>query len=95
MCGGPDGAVRRWGESDLAGGVDDLIERGVLRYVDATEVAAAEVALFPSDARCGATKKTLLEIHAHLMLGVTAALIPLLQANQSPRFGACAYDKND
>lgn len=63
--------------------VDALVSRGAIRYVDAAEVAVLDLALDPEVSR--QRPVDLLEVHAHLMLGVTAALIPLLQANQSPR----------
>lgn len=63
--------------------VDHLLATGALRYVDAAEVAVLDLALEPAETRTRPID--LLEVHAHLMLGVTAALIPLLQANQSPR----------
>jgi DNA-directed RNA polymerase subunit B len=65
--------------------VDCLIKQGVLRYVDAAEISTLDVALIPSILETRSEKPHLLEVHANLILGVTAALIPLLQANQSPR----------
>ena len=70
------------------GDVAGMLTAGDLRYVDAAEVGALDVALDPGAvaARLGqGINVDLMEVHAHLMLGVTAALIPLLQANQSPR----------
>lgn len=84
---------------ELSGSVEELLESGRIRYVDAMEAATADIALFPEDARNGRKAGTLffyggkkrdpppnlLEIDAHLMLGVTATLIPIIQCNQSPR----------
>ena len=63
--------------------VDDLLDLKVLRYVDASEIATLDVALYPRVMLERTVQ--LLEIHAHIILGVTAGLIPFLQANQSPR----------
>jgi DNA-directed RNA polymerase subunit B len=64
--------------------VDALLQSKVLRFVDAAEITTLDVALFPATLHTR-PDVDLLEVHAHLILGVTAALIPLLQANQSPR----------
>ena len=56
--------------------------------VNAAEIATMDVALNPQILleRQNQNKSVdFLEVHAHLMLGVTAGLIPLLQTNQSPR----------
>ena len=66
--------------------VDDLLELKALRYVDASEIATLDVALYPRVMRERTVQ--LLEVHAHIILGVTAGLIPFLQANQSPSFVA-------
>lgn len=57
--------------------VDALIQGRLLRYVDAAEIASLRVALEPSVAR--QRPVDLIEVHAHLILGVTAALIPNLR----------------
>jgi DNA-directed RNA polymerase beta subunit len=57
--------------------VDDLIQNGYIRYIDAAECGTLDVAMSTSvlaDRPCD-----LLEIHPHLMLGVTAACIPFPQ----------------
>lgn len=64
--------------------VEQLLLSGALRYVDAAEICTLNVALSPGDRR---PDTDLIEVHPHLMLGVTAAMIPLLQCNQSPRRG--------
>lgn len=56
-----------------------------MRYVDSAEISSLDVALNMRTILERETKPDLLELHAHLMLGVTASLIPFLQANQSPR----------
>ena len=60
--------------------VDDLLALKVLRYVDASEIATLDVALYPRVMLERTVQ--LLEVHAHIMLGVKAGLIPFLQANQ-------------
>ena len=77
--------------ADMSPGATDvqvLLDQRVLRYVDAAEIATLDVALDTTilgERRKHGRTVDLLEIHAHLILGVTAGLIPLLQANQSPR----------
>jgi hypothetical protein len=63
--------------------IDELLRDKMLRYVDAAEISTMEVAMSPRSMHWHS--KDLMEVHAHLILGVTAALIPMLQANQSPR----------
>lgn len=67
------------------GAVDAMLAAGVLRYIDAAEVSSLEVALDPGVVAARGGTVDVMEVHAHLMLGVTAALIPFIQANQSPR----------
>lgn len=65
--------------TDVAG----LLADRLLRYVDAAEISMLDVALDTQTVlqRCkNNTPVDLLEVHAHLILGVTAALIPLLQS---------------
>ena len=69
----------------IAMDVSTLLERKWLRFVDAAEIITLDVALSPAVMQQRQTPPDLLEVHAHLMLGVTAGLIPLLQTNQSPR----------
>ena len=60
--------------------VDDLIDRGHIRYVDAAECGTLDIAMSKdvlADRKCD-----LLEIHPHLMLGVTAACIPFPQCSE-------------
>ena len=58
--------------------LDTLIESGAVRYVDAAECGALDIALTPRtlDTRIDCNY---LEIHPSLMLGVTAACIPFIQ----------------
>ena len=62
--------------------VDDLLAEGRLRYVDPAECATLDLSI---DVAEGGGPCDAVEVHALLMLGVTAACIPLLQCNQSPR----------
>ena len=71
------------GDLDMSVDVCDLLNSKALLYIDAAEVYTLNIALGPENIQSGTFD--LMEIHPHLMLGVTAALIPLLQANQSPR----------
>lgn len=64
--------------------VTKLLRRNLIRYVDASEIATLDVALNLKGVRPHQNNQ-LLEVHVHLILGVTAGLIPLLQCNQSPR----------
>ena len=65
-----------------------LMEGRFIRYVDAAEVCTMDVALNTDvmhERLTNGVNVDFLEVHAYLMLGVTAGLIPLLQTNQSPR----------
>jgi hypothetical protein len=80
------GGGAEWRRPPFAPGeVDAMLAAGVLRFVDAAELATRDVALDPTTLRARREAVDLMEVHAHLILGVTAALIPFLQNNQSPR----------
>lgn len=62
----PEGGGWRWCPN-LEADIDALLERGALRYVDAAEVAAADVVLSPSSVRSAGSRANLLEVHAYPM----------------------------
>ena len=61
---------------------DDLVENGIIEFLDAEEEENALIALFPSDIT---PKTTHLEIEPSTILGISASLIPFAEHNQSPR----------
>lgn len=82
----------------IAQPIDRLLELGALRYghggvntppwtsVDAAESATLDILQEPNRIQEAPDRHyDLCEVHAILMLGITAACIPLLQCNQSPR----------
>jgi hypothetical protein len=68
-----------------------LLEKHVV-YADAAEVYTRPVRLGPHRGPDPPPAADLMENYPHLILGVTAALIPLLQANQSPRVRGMLYN---
>ena len=62
--------------------VNNLLSTGCVRYVDASESCTHHIAMEVSDVHAA---HTFLEIHPVLFLGITAACIPFIQCNQSPR----------
>lgn len=46
-----EAASRLWTSKEVSGDVEDLLESGRIRYVDAMEASTADIALFPRDAR--------------------------------------------
>ncbi|MHA1358086.1 MAG: DNA-directed RNA polymerase subunit B [Candidatus Helarchaeota archaeon] len=60
----------------------DLIERGIVEYLDAEEEENSFIALKYSDL---SEEHTHLEIEASTILGITGSLIPYASHNQSPR----------
>lgn len=68
-------------------GIDELMQRRALRYVDAAEAWTLHIQVDPTKAADDDDTdrmEDVAEIHALLMLGITAACIPFLQCNQSP-----------
>lgn len=84
---GPSHRGARWVRPPGAPDVNRLLASGDVGYFDAMAVLSLDVALSPDVLR--ERPADLLEVHAHLILGVTAALIPLLQANQPRLPRAC------
>ena len=76
-------------QNDLAyyneASVDDLLQSEQLRYMDAAEVSNRNVCLDPTKPDPTRDDYDSTEVHPILMLGVTAACIPFIQCNQSPR----------
>ena len=61
---------------------EDLVERGIIEYLDADEEENALVAVSPSRIT---ERTTHLEIATYTILGIAASLIPYPENNQSPR----------
>ena len=76
-------------ESDMR--FDQLLEAGLVEFMDTDEVDKAMVGMFPADLAKGMRGTSLpamythCEIHPCLMSGVLAANIPFMDHNQSPR----------
>ena len=62
---------------------EDLIDLGILEYLDVNEAMDVHIALGPDKIRPGVT--THLEIEPFTLLGVCAGIIPFPHNNQSPR----------
>jgi DNA-directed RNA polymerase subunit B len=61
---------------------NDLILQGIVEYLDAEEEENAYIALNPADLT---KERTHMEIVPSTILGISASMIPFLEANQSPR----------
>jgi DNA-directed RNA polymerase subunit B len=61
---------------------NDLILQGVVEYLDAEEEENSYIALNPEDL---SKDRTHMEIVPSTILGISASMIPFLEANQSPR----------
>lgn len=70
---------------------NDLVQRGVIEYLDVEEVNTAMIAMRYEDLQKGTKGSMLqpaythLEIHPSMMMGVLAACIPFSDHNQAPR----------
>lgn len=62
---------------------DDLVERGLVKYVDNSEINNAVVAFYPSELE--KYSNDYCEIAPSMMLGVMASIIPFPDHSQSPR----------
>ncbi|NHJ03988.1 MAG: DNA-directed RNA polymerase subunit B [Candidatus Heimdallarchaeota archaeon] len=62
----------------------DLIQRGIIEYIDAEEEESTFIAMQPEDLE-KETGQTHLEIAPSSILGICASLIPFAEHNQSPR----------
>lgn len=62
---------------------DQLIEKGVIQFVDPREVESAVIAMYPDNVKTQTCD--LCEIHPVTMFGVMAAAIPFPDHSQSPR----------
>ena len=73
---------------DCKMGWDDLVEKGLIQYVDNNEVENSLIAMYPKDLEEypeHRLKYNYCEIHPSLMLGVVGGVIPHSSHNQSPR----------
>lgn len=64
---------------------NELVKKGKIKYIDASEIEACVVAMFPGVLDKGEYDNDLCEIHPSMMLGVMASIIPFPDHNQSPR----------
>jgi DNA-directed RNA polymerase II subunit RPB2 len=67
---------------------EDLLKRGFVEFLDVEEEETAMIAMTLSDLKSKKSKKydyTHCEIHASMILGVCASIIPFPDHNQSPR----------
>ena len=62
---------------------DELVEKGVIRYIDSNEAENAEIAMTKEDLE--KYPFTYLEIHPSTLLGVCASIIPFPDHSPSPR----------
>ena len=60
--------------------IQQLLAENKLKYFDALESFTLDIALTPQDIK---SNSSLLEIHANLMLGVTASCIPFIQSREN------------
>lgn len=65
---------------------DDLLEKGVIEYLDTLEEENAMIAMSFEDLKTNShVKYTHAEIHTSMILGISASVIPFPDHNQSPR----------
>lgn len=67
---------------------DDLVNTGIIEYIDCEEEETSMIAMFINDLRIDrgyCSTYTHCEIHPSLILGVCASIIPFPDHNQSPR----------
>jgi len=76
-----DGKVRLSGKKSWT----ELINEGLIEYIDAEEEECCLIAMRPEDIQGPDTAFTHCEIHPSMILGVCASLIPFPDHNQSPR----------
>ena len=63
----------------------DLVERGLVEYVDTAEEETIMVAMEPEVLSSSKSTYTHMEIHPSVVLGICASIIPFPDHNQSPR----------